>query len=458
MPHTKIACLGAGSFYFPGVLGDIAITPGLAGSEITLYDLDFEKAELMAGLTKRFAETAGARLRIRACRRLADALDGAGFALSSIGGSGASMGGVYGTAVHDADLLIPSRYGIYQIVGDTAGPAGMMMGLRSVPAYLAICKEMQKRCPDAVMISHSNPMAVLCRAMVKYGGIEKVIGICHGVQGGIAQVAHLLGCEPEDLDTVWIGTNHYYWFTRIRLHGKDVYPEVMAKAAAREAPHGERMSELLSEAYGYRLVYCEDGHALEFYPYLAQLRDPMEMPYGYGERRGPRYAELESGRPQRRRKPTPKQQATQRTKQLHEYKERLDRCGLPQQSSAIRGEGIAGLVEAIASGRREVRIVNIPNRGVVSNLPDYAILEVEGVTDSCGVRGIQVGEAPLSLMGILQKRIAWQELVADAAAKGDRNLALQALLLDEMAIPPEKARAMLDELLAASRDLLPQFG
>jgi alpha-galactosidase len=457
MPHTKIACLGAGSFYFPGVLGDIAVTPGLAGSEITLYDLDFDKAELMAGLAKRFAETAGARLRICACRRLADALDGAGFALSSIGGSGASMGGVYGTAAHDADLLIPSRYGIYQIVGDTAGPAGMMMGLRSVPAYLAICKEMQKRCPDAVMINHSNPMAVLCRAMVKYGGIEKVIGICHGVQGGIGQVAHLLGCEPEDLEVVWVGTNHYYWFTRIRMHGKDVYPEVMAKAAARETPHGEQMSQLLSEAYGYRLVYCEDGHALEFYPYLAQLRDPMEMPYGYGERRGPRYAEIEKRWRQRGRKPTPKQQAAQRKKQLQEYKERLDKCSLPQPSSAIRGEGIAGLVEAIASGRREVRIVNIPNRGVVSNLPDYAILEVEGVTDSCGVRGIQVGEAPLSLMGILQKRIAWQELVADAAAKGDRNVALQALLLDEMAIPPEKAGKMLDELLAASRDLLPQF-
>jgi alpha-galactosidase len=115
------------------------------------------------------------------------------------------------------------------------------------------------------------------------------------------------------------------------------------------------------------------------------------------------------------------------------------------------------LIEAIAVGRREVRIVNIPNQGVVPNLPDYAILEVEGVTDSSGVRGIYAGEAPLSLMGLLQKRIAWQELVVEAGVKGDRKLALQALLLDEMAIRPELASKMLDELLAASRDLLPQF-
>ncbi len=90
-------------------------------------------------------------------------------------------------------------------------------------------------------------------------------------------------------------------------------------------------------------------------------------------------------------------------------------------------------------------------------IPGHAILEVEGVTDSCGVRGIHVGEAPLSLAAILQKRVAWQELVADAGAEGDRRLALQALLLDEMAVPPAKAEAMLSELLAASRELLPQF-
>ena len=455
MPSKKIVCLGAGSFYFPRALGDFAITPGLAGSEITLYDLDVEKAELMASLGKRLAEMSGTGLRVRACADLAEAVDGADFAVSSIGGSGPSLGGVYGSAAHSADVMIPARYGIYQIVGDTGGPAGMMMGLRSIPAYLEICREMQKRCPNVVILNHSNPMAPLCRAMLKYGGLERVIGICHGVQGGVMQVAELLGVEPEELETAWIGTNHYYWFTRILLHGKDVYPEVMKKAAARKAPHGEEMSELLSQIYGYRLTYQEDGHELEFYPFLAQVKDPMEMPYGYGESTGPRYRDR---KPASEPSPSAAELSQQRQQQLQEFKQTLDRRGLPEpEKSMIRGEGIASLIDAIATGRREVRIVNIPNRGVVSNLPDYAILEVEGVTDSYGARGIQIGEAPLSLMGILQKRIAWQELVVEAGVKGDRNLALQALLLDEMAIRPELAQQMLDELLAASRDLLPQF-
>jgi len=143
---------------------------------------------------------------------------------------------------------------------------------------------------------------------------------------------------------------------------------------------------------------------------------------------------------------------------LTEMAASLENIPLPEKpSDSVTGEGLGGLIEAIAAGRREVHIVNIPNKGSVPNLPDYSILEMEGVTDSCGVRGIYTGKAPMSLMGLLQKRIAWQELVADAGATGNRNLVLQALLLDEAAIIPEKSEAMLDELLAASKELLPQF-
>ena len=115
------------------------------------------------------------------------------------------------------------------------------------------------------------------------------------------------------------------------------------------------------------------------------------------------------------------------------------------------------MVSAIATGRRQVCIVNIRNEGAIPNLPATALVEIEGVTDSTSVRGVSMGECPLVLKGILEKRFVWQELVADAAVTGDRNLALQALMTDEMAIPPKQSEAMLDELLAASKDLLPQF-
>jgi alpha-galactosidase len=453
MPDKKIACLGAGSAYFAGALADLVIAKGLEGSEVALYDIDVEKAEVIQRHGARLAELAGTGFRVRTCTHLADALDGADFAVTAIGGAGESAGSIYDTGYHAQDVTIPARYGIYQIVGDTGGPAGMMMGLRSVPIYLNICREMEKRCPKAILFNHSNPMAVLCRAMTKYSGIT-VVGICHGVQGGIERLAKLLGVRPEELDTVWIGTNHYHWFTRIYHHGKDVYPEVWKRLAERTHPEEEQMTQKLSQIYGYKIVYPKDDHALEFYPFLAQVPDGDHLPYEQ-KMWVNLHAEALPGAPVAE---TETEHKARKLAKLKEIEAELAQITLPDPSvSRFAGEELGTLLGAIAQGQRHVHVVNIPNKGVVPNLPDYAVLEVEGVTDSCGVRGIHTGEAPISLMGLLQRRIAWQELVADAAVKGDRSLALQALLLDDMAIRPEPAEAMLDELLASSKAMLPQF-
>lgn len=447
MPSKKIVCLGGGSMYFSSVLSDLLVMKGLSGSEIVLYDIDTEKSELMAGFAQRMAERAGTGFRVKACHELAEAVDGADFALSSIGGSGTSAGNVYGTGAHMQDVMIPAKYGIYQLTADTAGPGGMMMALRSIPIYLNICREMEKRCPDVILLNHSNPMATLCRAMNKYTSIN-VIGICHGVQIGINYTAKMLDVDPHELEIVWIGTNHYYWAMRILHQGRDVYGEVMKRMVEQKADGHAPFSDALSEAYGYRILFPDDSHCIEFYPFLAQLASPEDMPYGLGEHGHYFFGD----------DPHPAEAAPDRATQLKQYQEELDKIELPEEpSDPITGEGIGVLVEAMAEGRRHVHIVNIPNRGVVPNLPEFAVLEMEGVTESRGVRGVHVGEAPTALAGILQKRIAWQEMVADAAVKGDRSMVLQALLLDEMAIPPEQSKAMLDELLAASKDYLPQF-
>ena len=453
MPARKIACLGGGSLYFARALPDLAAVRGIAGSEVTLYDIDLEKAQVMARHGARLAAASGTGLRVRACETLADAIDGADFAITSIGGSGASTGGVYGTGYHMQDIIIPTRYGIFQIVGDTGGPAGMMMGLRSIPIYVDICREMEKRCPEAVMLQHSNPMAPLCRAINKYTQVN-VIGICHGVQIGVIHLARFLGVPAGELDVNWIGTNHYHWFTRIRHNGKDIYPEVMEKLAKAEPPEGGAMTQTLSQVYGYQIAYPDDNHIMEFYPFLAQVRQGEALPYGQEPWLGPEGYNTTIVR----REPSAAEKAAQRQADLKEMEDRLAKIELPDApSDALTGEGLGRMIESISLGRRDVYVVNIENKGCVPNLPSWANLEIEGVTDSQGMRGIYMGDAPLVLMGLLSKRIVWQELVADAAVKGDRNLALQALLLDEMAILPEKAEAMLDELLVASKPMLPRF-
>ena len=452
MAAKKIVCLGGGSLYFSSALPDLLSCDDLAGSEVVLYDIDGEKVEHMATMGRRLGEAAGTGCTIRSTVDLADAVDGADFALSSIGGSGAEITrNVYDSYYHNADIRIPAKYGINQVIGDTCGPAGMMMALRSVPAYIHICREMEKRCPQAIMLNHSNPMAVLCRAMHKYTDVN-VIGICHGVQIGIACAAEILEVPAAELECMWIGTNHYYWFTRVLHKGRDVLPELMRWVAEEEPREGRVLSARLSQIYGYHIVYPEDDHIIEFYPFLTQgPSGPDHLPYGLV--RSLQAHGYESAMPSAAR-PSPDVCADF----YQRYQAILDEAVLPERKDdGTTGEGLAALIAAIATGQRKVHIVNVANRGAIPNLPATGEVELEGVTDSHGVRPVHMGEAPLVLKGILEKRFVWHELVADAAVKGDRNLALQALMIDEMAIPPEKAEAMLDELLLASKDLLPRF-
>jgi len=218
------------------------------------------------------------------------------------------------------------------------------------------------------------------------------------------------------------------------------------------------MSTDLSRIYGHWIVYPEDDHVIEFYPYLAQVKDPTVLPFGLSEfRYGKRLKSLYSGEEtlESLRKAD---RATSRESMLKEYAKGLRNTPLPTVTEdSVTGEGTARLIADIATGRRCVHICNVPNRGAVLNLPANAVLEVEAVTDSMGVRPLCAGEAPLSLEALLRKRIAWQEMVVDAAVKGDFNLALQAMQLDETAIPPRMAEKMLRELMANSRGMLPTF-
>lgn len=452
MPYAKkIACLGGGSLYFPFALPDIVMQRDLAGSELVLYDLELEKAERMAAMGRRLAAEAGTGMTVRAAATLDDALDGTDYALSSIGGSGAEITpDVYSSYYHAADVRICAEYGVQQVVGDTCGPAGMMMGLRSIPAYLHICHAMEQRCPKAILLNHSNPMAPLCRAMRKYSGIN-VIGICHGVQGGIHHAAHLLGISPRELSCTWIGTNHYYWFTSVMHHGEDVYPRLKAAMAERwDTPSPQQMTHQLSRIYEHSFVYPQDDHIVEFYPFLAQAASFETLPYQLTES-GHQVGVAAQGVPG-------SLSADGRRAFFEKYQAILDETTLPEgREDAAYNEDIGGMLSAFATGRRHVCIVNIPNQGAIPNLPATALVEVEGVTDETGVRPLVMGEAPMLLKGILEKRFVWQELVADAGATGSRTAALQAMMLDEQAIWPNKAAALLDALLAASKDLLPQF-
>ncbi|MDP6114583.1 MAG: hypothetical protein QGF00_13140 [Planctomycetota bacterium] len=450
----KIVCLGGGAFYFKNVIKYFPVAETLRGSEIVLYDINEERAKRVAALGQRLADEAGTGLTMRGTADLADAVDGVDFAVGGIGGAGSEASrSIDRSFYHQADMRIPAKYGIHQLIGDTGGPAAMMMGFRSVAAYLEMCREMERRAPSAILLNHSNPMAVICRALTKYTDI-KVFGICHGVQIGIGAAAGILEVPPEELDCVWVGTNHYYWFTKIVHKGRDVYPELRRRIAERQPSGNQEMSRKLSEIYGYNIVYQSDDHIAEFYPFLAGLPGGQSsLPEAMAQSAWNHAYDENEPMPD-----GPDDSPEAMAKFTEDFQAELDKVELPSEmSNPLRSESVVSLIDDICAGRRNVHILNTANEGAIPNLPRHALVEVETVTDSTGARVVHMDEAPVVLKGMLEKRFAWQELVADAAVTGDRNLAMQALMLDEMAIFPDKAEPMLDELLEASRALLPQF-
>ncbi len=456
----KIACLGGGGWYFARPIADFALCEDIHGSEIALYDIDRDRAELMVKMGRRLSRQAGARLRFKNAQSLAEAVDGSDFVLCSIGGAGASgSSGYYESPVHLGDNMICAKYGVPQVVGDTCGPSAMMAAFRSVPIYMTICREVQRRAQNTVLLNHANPMAVLCRAMNKYSSVDSVIGICHGVQAGIAHAASILGIAAAELETIWIGTNHYLWFTRMRHKGVDVMPAFWKKVSEHRAAPGHEMTADLSRIYGNWIVYPEDDHVIEFYSYLAQVKEATDdLPFGLSESHFGRRMKLLYAADQSIEDLRKADRAVPRQKMLKDYAHLLKKVTLPENpEDPITGEGTARLIADIGAGRRGVYICNVPNQGAVSNLPQEAVLEVEAVTDSAGVRPIRAGEAPLPLEAVLRKWIAWQELVVDAAVKGDKKLALQAMQIDECAIRPKAAKQMMGELFANNKGMLPTF-
>lgn len=454
----KVTCLGAGGYYFLEPLGFIAANARLRGSRVDLYDIDRERAEMMAGTARRFSAETGGGLDVRVSRTLAEAVDGADFVIASIGGAGSSGSlGYYYSPAHINDCIIAAKYGVPQIVGDTAGPAAMAAAFRSIPIYLDICREMERRAPKAILLNHANPMATLCRAMNKYSSVN-VVGICHGVQGGVASMAKLLGLPADELEVRWIGSNHYYWVMSARHRGKDVLPQLWRRAVKGQIDPGHRMARDLSLAHGHWILYPADDHVIEFYPFLTQMGNGRKLAYAladshHGKMMMPFYRGEKTIKDV-----IAEDRRTSRRKMLADYRRHLDAAKPPQGEEALHThESSSALIADISTGARRVHILNIPNRNSVPNLPPEAVLEVECVTDSAGVRGVYMGEAPLALEAILRKLIAWQELVVDAAVKGDRKLALQAMMIDEQAVPPDRSKAMLDELLRNSQKMLPQF-
>ena len=268
---TKITFIGAGSTVFAkNLLGDILSFPELADSTISLMDIDPVRLQTTEVVAHKMAEFFGAKPKIEATLDRRAALDGADYAISMF-----QVGGYKPSTV--IDFEIPKKYGIKQTIADTLGIGGIMRGLRTIPVFLDICKDMEELCPDVMFLQYVNPMAMNTWAINKASKI-KTVGLCHSVQVTAEVLAEDIGVPYNEINYICAGINHMAFDLKFERNGEDLYPKIRQVAEAKSYARGYRnlanhvRYEVLKRA-GYFVTELSE-HFSEYVPWFIKQNRP----------------------------------------------------------------------------------------------------------------------------------------------------------------------------------------
>lgn len=442
--ERKIVLLGAGSGYFHTVIGELVTTPEIAESKIVLFDIDKKRMEITYNYGKRLAAKANTGWRITQESNLERALDGADFVISSIGVHG-KYDGKYGRdpRYHKIDCDTAAKFGIIHTTGDTVGPGGLSQGLRIIPIYLDIAKKMEKLCPKAVLLNHSNPMAAICRAVTKYTKIH-TIGYCHNIYGDMARISRVLGIEKDELDFISAGLNHMGWFLDVRHNGKSIYPYLLEKVlTSRLKDEGWKLVKEICKLFN--LFPIGGGrHIIEFFPHSRINSDVKNLSYGLQWRSERLY-----------KKGTLDNELRKKEKMLEILGKKEAVLPTPDQ---LTPETMGQQIKALSCpGPGKIHFVNVPNNGSIGNLPDWAIVEVKSLISQAGAKPVSAGELPPQAARWSLAQIYAFELTIEAAAENSREKAVQALICDPMIRDFKEAEKIFDALVKAQGERLAVF-
>ncbi len=431
MDNLKIVMIGAGSASFTaGLVADLLASQMADSYTVALCDIVQRALEVAHGLTRRMVERLDAPVTLEASLDRRDLLPGAQAVVTTI-----AVGGRRGW---EADITVPRAHGIYQPVGDTVMAGGISRALRQIPPMLDIARDVHRLAPGAWFFNYANPMAAICRA-VNRATPQRLIGLCHGVQGTHRYLAGFLGIPVEETSILYCGMNHLTFITDFRRRGDDLWPRVRARLQA-NPPTDDRFSWELFETYG-AFPAVLDRHVTEFFP--------ERFPGGdyYGQRTGidtwnilevieggdARYAKMAA--------------MADGTEPLEE--------GLLQRTLGEH-ESLIPILESIAADQQQLFPMNAPNE-TVAGIPAGFVLEMPTVAARGGCVPLALPPLSPGVLAIINEALHGVEITVEAALTGDYDTLVQALLYDRCVTGLPAARALADDLLAAHQEHLPQF-
>jgi alpha-galactosidase len=437
---TKITFIGAGSLGFTeDLVRDILTFPLLQDATLALMDINPERLEFARTAVNKIISAGKYPAKVMATLDRAEALRDANVVLTTIlAGS---------TEIWRHDIEIPKKYGVDTNVGDTRGPSGIFRFLRTLPPMMDIVRDMEKYCPDAVLLNYTNPMAMLCAALQRQTHIP-VTGLCHSVQGTAMMLADWIGAPYEEITYTCAGINHQAWYLDYRWNGQDAYPLIHKAVTERPEIYNEEVvrNEMFL-ALGY-YVTESSGHNSEYNWWFRKRPDLIEKYCLHGTGWNPgEYAYIL--------KEYQNNEAT--------WKDQVKtRLANPLTADDLqRGlEYAAYIINALKGGDMFKFNGNVPNTDLVTNLPNGACVEVPVVVDRAGFHPIHVGALPPECALLTQLSSGIEEFAIQGALTGDPVAIYRAIAHDPLTasvLSLAEIRQMVNELFTQHQDYLPMF-
>lgn len=429
----KIVTIGGGSSYTPELVeGFIKRHKELPVKELWLVDIEEgkHKLEIVGNLAKRMVKKAGVDMEVHLTLDRREALKDADFVTTQL------RVGLLDARIKDE--RIPLSHGV--IGQETNGAGGLFKALRTVPVVLDIIKDIEEICPNAWLVNFTNPTGVISEAVFKYTNFRRYIGLCNvpiGVKNGMADI---LEVEKDRVEMDFAGLNHMVYALNVRLDGKDITKEAIEKFVTSSLTMQNIKDIPLNADFVRALGVIPCPYHKYYYKHKEMLEEELEG-FKDGKTRGETVKALEDD--------------------LFElYKDENLAVKPPQlekRGGAYYSDAACNLINSIYNDKKDIQVVNTLNNGAIRDFREDSAAEMSCVITKEGPKPLSVGYLPVAVSGLVTEIKSFEILAAKAAVEGDYNAALQALCINPLIPSDDLAKTILDEMMEAHKEYLPQF-